>query len=102
MTVALDRIKHLKDELAKAEAAAATEIAAGKQTIMAEIFAHMKDNEVSLLEMSMYARTSQSKYCHGTDTWSGKGKKPGWILKAVAAGKSLDDFLVVKPEAAAE
>ncbi len=26
------------------------------------------------------------------NTWSGRGRRPGWINAALAAGKSLDDF----------
>ena len=26
--------------------------------------------------------------------WSGKGRKPGWIVEGLAAGKSLQDFAV--------
>jgi DNA-binding protein H-NS len=28
------------------------------------------------------------------NTWTGRGKRPSWLSKAVAAGKSVDDFLV--------
>lgn len=27
-------------------------------------------------------------------TWSGKGKKPNWVVDALNAGKSLDDLLI--------
>lgn len=27
-------------------------------------------------------------------TWSGRGRRPGWILDALAAGKSLDDLAI--------
>lgn len=27
-------------------------------------------------------------------TWTGRGRKPGWIVEALAAGKSLDDFAI--------
>ncbi len=30
---------------------------------------------------------------HG-ETWSGRGKQPRWIMAAIAAGKSLNDFLI--------
>ncbi|WP_018151048.1 H-NS histone family protein [Leeia oryzae] len=29
-----------------------------------------------------------------SDTWSGKGRKPGWFLAAIAAGKSEADLLI--------
>lgn len=27
-------------------------------------------------------------------TWSGRGRKPGWLVEGLAAGKSLDDFAI--------
>ena len=29
-----------------------------------------------------------------TQTWTGRGRKPGWVLAALAAGKSLDDLAI--------
>ncbi|MGY8525738.1 H-NS histone family protein [Paracidovorax citrulli] len=28
------------------------------------------------------------------NTWTGRGKRPGWLTQALAAGKSIEDFLV--------
>jgi DNA-binding protein H-NS len=28
------------------------------------------------------------------NTWTGRGKRPGWLTQALASGKSIDDFLV--------
>ena len=39
----------------------------------------------------------QPKYRHPENaslTWSGRGRQPGWIKEAEAAGKSRDDFLI--------
>lgn len=38
----------------------------------------------------------QIKYrsADGVKTWTGKGRKPNWILDAVAAGKSMESFAV--------
>ena len=27
-------------------------------------------------------------------TWTGRGRKPGWIIEALKAGKPLDDFAI--------
>jgi DNA-binding protein H-NS len=35
-------------------------------------------------------------------TWTGHGKAPGWLVSAVQAGKSRDDFLIGKPVAKAK
>jgi DNA-binding protein H-NS len=40
---------------------------------------------------------SPAKYrnpANGTQTWSGRGRKPGWILAAEASGRSISDFLI--------
>lgn len=40
---------------------------------------------------------SEAKYRHPENpeiTWSGRGRKPAWIVDALAAGKSLDDFAI--------
>ncbi len=29
-----------------------------------------------------------------TQTWTGRGRKPGWVIEALAAGKSLDSFAI--------
>ncbi len=37
------------------------------------------------------------KYRHPENpaiTWSGRGRQPAWIKEGLAAGKSLDDFLI--------
>jgi len=37
------------------------------------------------------------KYRHPDDpalTWTGRGKRPLWLTEALAAGKTLDDFLI--------
>ncbi|MGO4814348.1 H-NS family nucleoid-associated regulatory protein [Cupriavidus sp. 2MCAB6] len=28
------------------------------------------------------------------NTWTGRGKRPGWLTQALAAGKNIDDFLI--------
>jgi DNA-binding protein H-NS len=40
---------------------------------------------------------SPAKYrnpANGDETWSGRGRKPRWILDAEAAGRSISDFLI--------
>lgn len=39
----------------------------------------------------------QPKYRHPENpsvTWSGRGRKPGWITEGLAAGKTLSDFAI--------
>ncbi|MEX5832603.1 H-NS family nucleoid-associated regulatory protein, partial [Ralstonia solanacearum] len=28
------------------------------------------------------------------NTWTGRGKRPGWLVKELSAGKKMEDFLV--------
>ncbi|MTE01500.1 H-NS histone family protein [Paracoccus sp. YIM 132242] len=39
----------------------------------------------------------EARYRHPDNpamTWTGRGRKPGWIVEALAAGRSLDDFAI--------
>ena len=101
MSAALDRVKELEASLKAAREAAVGEMAAAKQTEMGTILEHLKENDITIGELAVFARISGSKYSNGTDTWSGKGKKPEWIVKALAAGKKLEDFATKKAEAEA-
>ena len=31
------------------------------------------------------------------ETWSGRGKQPRWLVKALAAGKTIEDFRIREP-----
>ena len=42
-------------------------------------------------------KASVAKYANPADprqTWSGRGRQPGWIKAGLAQGKSLDDFAI--------
>jgi DNA-binding protein H-NS len=44
------------------------------------------------------------KYCNPsapTDTWSGRGKQPRWLVAALRSGSKLDDFLIANVERSA-
>ena len=100
MTTALENLAAAKAALAVAETAAASEVAAQKAIVIDEIIEAMKDDNISLAELSVRMRVGSSKYSSGTDTWSGKGKKPAWIEKHVAGGGKLEHVLTNKPKAA--
>lgn len=98
---ALDKVKELQAQLAAAQEAAADEIRAEKAGVISEILAHMKENSVSLKDLAAAAAVASSKYSSGDKTWSGKGKRPAWLEKALAGGAKIESFLTVKPPAAA-
>ena len=47
--------------------------------------------------MAAQPAKAEPKYRHPENpdlTWTGRGRKPGWIAEALEAGKSLDDFAI--------
>ncbi|WP_199258266.1 H-NS histone family protein [Paracoccus binzhouensis] len=59
-----------------------------------------KEYGFSLAELVVAAAARPApaaKYRHPENpalTWSGRGRKPGWIADALAAGKPLEDFAI--------
>ena len=37
-------------------------------------------------------KSAKAKFSDGTNSWSGFGRKPRWLVDALAAGKTLEDF----------
>lgn len=100
----MSRYKELQAQIAalqkEAEEVRKQEIVA----VMAEIKAKMAEYGITLqdLEASFRRRgrskadMGQAKYRNPAtgETWSGKGRKPAWLVQALAQGKSLDDFAI--------
>lgn len=54
-------------------------------------------NELVEAAPSRKRAPSEPKYRHPENseiTWSGRGRKPAWIVDALASGKSLEDFAI--------
>jgi DNA-binding protein H-NS len=63
-------------------------------------------NPVGEIESRLAQKTDRSrrkypkvlpKYCNPsapTETWSGRGKRPRWLVAALESGSKLDDFLI--------
>lgn len=66
------------------------EIAAGLGVSPQEMFERVYPKPK---QVAKYADSSNAKR-----TWTGRGKQPKWLVDAIAGGKTLDEFLVVKPE----
>jgi DNA-binding protein H-NS len=94
MSSALEELKRLEAQMAELRKSAALEIAAKKDTAIREVMAIMMENEVTLLDLEAFLRKQAAKYTDGVNTWSGKGKRPSWLTKALASGKALKDFEV--------
>lgn len=47
-------------------------------------------------------KTATAKYADGNgNTWSGRGRPPHWLIKAIASGKTKEDFAVARESAEA-
>ena len=46
------------------------------------------------------AKKGQPKYMNPDEpkeTWTGRGRKPGWVIKALGVGKSLEEMVILNP-----
>ena len=81
-----------------------------RRVLKEQIESLVKEQGISLAELFPQAgrdkrqrkdkRTGEGqpvKYRNPSDpsqTWTGKGRKPAWVLEALASGKTLEDFAV--------
>lgn len=96
--LSLDELKALQTKVAKA---IETYEDRRRKEAAAELEAQAKALGFTLAELSDFSKKTKAalppKYRHPSDpdlTWSGRGRKPGWIKDAEDSGKSLDDFLI--------
>lgn len=97
--LSLDQLKKLERQLSvaisefdgrrKAEAAAQVE----------ELAKSLGFTLRELADLAPIRKRSEAvpKYCHPENpaiTWSGRGRKPAWIIEALHAGKSLNDLAI--------
>lgn len=62
--------------------------------VMREIVAKMNRADISIEALTEYVN-GLTKYTNPAtgETWSGKGRKPEWLMNALNSGKKLEDFL---------
>lgn len=98
--MALADLKKLQKDVEKAIAGFADK---QKRAALAAAEAAVKEMGFSLAELVGSTKAGRSKsglpakYRHPENpslTWSGRGRKPGWIHEALTSGKSLDDYLI--------
>lgn len=74
-----------------------------KRKAVAEVEAFARERGLNPAEVVAYlgrkARKSVGapKYANPADpgqTWTGRGRQPGWVKEALAAGRSLDEFAI--------
>ncbi len=70
-----------------------------KAEALAQAEATVKKFGFSLSELTTGKSTKKTisppKYCHPEEpalTWTGRGRKPNWIIEGLEAGKKLEDF----------
>jgi len=96
-TLSLDELKVLRRDIAKAIDSFEDR---QKKAALAEIEALAAKHGYSLDALTgnkAVKRVHPAKYAHPENpavTWSGRGRQPQWIKDALAAGKSLEEFLI--------
>ncbi len=100
----MSRYKELQEQIAAlqklAEEARKEEIAA----VIAEIKAKMVEYGITVEDLGLTPRgRGRKKGSIGAakfrnpvtgEQWSGKGRKPGWLVRALAEGRSIDEFRI--------
>lgn len=98
-TLSLEELKSLQRKVTKAiDEFSARRIAEARRQIEEVAASHgLKLSEILGHVDNQKRPPAPPKYQHPTEsdtTWSGRGRKPSWIVEGLAAGKSLDDFLI--------
>lgn len=100
----MSRYKELQDQIAalqkQAEEARKQEIA----SVVAEIKAKMAEYGITVDDLGPAARgkgrkkaaSGVAKYRNPAtgELWTGKGRKPGWMVQALEQGRSMDEFKI--------
>lgn len=100
----MSRYKELKEQIAalqqQAEEARKQEMA----SVIAEIKAKMAEYDITLKDLEAAIRgkgrrrasSGVAKYRNPAtgEEWSGKGRKPGWLVQALEQGRSIEEFKI--------
>jgi len=100
----VSRYKEIQDQIAalqkEAEEARKQEIA----SVVAEIKAKMAEYGITVDDLGSAARgkgrkkaaSGAAKYRNPAtgEQWTGKGRKPGWMVQALEQGRSMDEFKI--------
>ena len=73
-----------------------------RRKALAEVEAFARERGLSASDLADLVqrktrKPAEAKYANPADpsqTWTGRGRKPGWIIAAMDAGKSLDDMTI--------
>jgi DNA-binding protein H-NS len=95
-------LKELKDLQSQIGKAIASFEERRKRAALAELEEKAREMGFSLAELSGLSSTksrsvSAAKYANpanGSDTWTGRGRKPRWFAEALASGKKPEDMAI--------
>lgn len=96
IAVANAELRAAQTEERKAALVQITELAAKHGIAADEITAKLGGAKVKLSKGGKVSKPAAIKYHDQASgaTWTGRGLKPKWLVAALGAGKSLDDFKV--------
>lgn len=102
----LKTVSEINAEISRLQRKAETIKRKTRQNVLADIIRTMRENDLTTDEIAQALRrpsvkpsaTSTVKYKHPSGaTWSGRGRTPGWVKAAEAAGESRDLYLIPTP-----
>ncbi|RWR25413.1 H-NS histone family protein [Sinirhodobacter populi] len=100
-TLTLSELNRLKLDVTRAIASYESRTKAAARAELEAVAKAHGFKLADLLDGSAPAKTGKAagvpKYAHPENpaiTWTGRGRQPGWVRDALAAGRSLDDFLI--------
>ena len=69
---------------------------AERKNKMKEILQVMQSYSITIEELEILTATNVAKYRNDVtgQTWSGRGKKPAWIVAILDNGGNIDDYLI--------
>ena len=98
--LSLDELRTLQKDVKKA---IVSYEARKRKEAQGALEAKAKEMGFSLAELTGKQKTARTagvpKYVHPenpSQTWTGRGRQPGWIKEALAEGKSIEDFRISK------
>lgn len=102
----LKTVSEINAEISRLQRKAETIKRKTRQNVLADIIRTMRENDLTADEIAQALRRpsvkpsapSTVKYKHTSGaTWSGRGRTPGWVKAAEAAGESRDLYLISTP-----
>lgn len=98
-TLSLDELKKLQKEVTKAIESYEDR---ARKAALSEIDSIAKQHGFTVEQLlgkplPGVRKTVAAKYANPADksqTWTGRGRKPKWVVEALANGKSMDDLLI--------